>query len=177
MCIVWRSYNFFLSTMGTAENWRLSQCGKALPYSREIRTIARSHPARTTKMIEIRTLLLTRICINIGLNIVKNRHEWQRENCTMLFSKSAGAISWTGISLEEREFTVDSGASVHMMSKSDLAQRQKETIRKSKESCTVLTAKGTITATEEATLYFKDLDMFITVQLLEDSPAVLSLWR
>ena len=47
--------------------------------------------------------------------------------------------------------------------------------RKSKGCCTIITANGTITTTEEATVYVKDLDMLITVQLLVDSPAVPSL--
>ena len=36
------------------------------------------------------------------------------------------------------------------------------------------TANGSITTTEEASVYLRDFDMFISVQLLEDSPAVLS---
>ena len=39
---------------------------------------------------------------------------------------------------------------MHMMSKSDLTHEEKETIRKSKESWTIVTASGTITTTEEA---------------------------
>ena len=41
----------------------------------------------------------------------------------------------------------------------------------------VITADGSMNATEEATVYVKDLDMFVTVQLLEDTPAVLSLGK
>ena len=40
---------------------------------------------------------------------------------------------------------------------------------------TVITGNGTKRTTEHATLYVKDLDMFVTVQLLKDSPAELSL--
>ena len=67
---------------------------------------------------------------------------------------------------------VDSGASMHLINKSNHIPRAQETIPKSKESCTNITRNGTITATEEATVYVKDLDM---VQFLEHSPAVLSL--
>ena len=51
--------------------------------------------------------------------------------------------------LEEREFVVDSGASTH-------------------------TAKGEVPTKEEATVYVRELDLSLTVQLLEDTPAVLS---
>ena len=40
---------------------------------------------------------------------------------------------------------------------------------------TVITGNGTKSMTEHATLYVKDLDMFVTVQLLKNSPAELSL--
>ena len=63
-----------------------------------------------------------------------------------------GAIFPTGISHEERQFIVDSGASVHLMSKSDLTHEEKETVGKSEESCTIITANGSIIATEEAAL-------------------------
>ena len=62
---------------------------------------------------------------------------------------------------------------MHMMSKSDLTGKKKETIRNSEESCTIVKANGTITTTEEATFYVKYLDMLITVQLLACSPAFL----
>ena len=69
---------------------------------------------------------------------------------------------------------VDSGASVHMMSNSDLIREGKTANRKSKESCSIITANGSITATEEAIVHVRDLDMCITVHQLDDAPAVLS---
>ena len=69
---------------------------------------------------------------------------------------------------------VDSGASVHMMSKSDLIREGKTASRKSKESCSIITANGSITATEEATVHVRDLDICITVHQLDDAPVVLS---
>ena len=67
---------------------------------------------------------------------------------------------------EEREFVVDSGASLHMVSKRDLNSAELETMRISKNPTTVMT--------EEATVYVKDLDLIVTVMLLEETPAVLS---
>ena len=63
---------------------------------------------------------------------------------------------------------------MHMMSRSDFIHEEQETARKSKEICTNISAKGSITTTEQATVNVRDSDMLITVQLLKDSPAVLS---
>ena len=78
---------------------------------------------------------------------------------------------------EEREFVVDSGASMHMLSKKDLSSEELETLRRSRTSTTVVTANGEVQTNEEAQVYVYDLDLFVTVQLLEDTPAVLSLGK
>ena len=75
-------------------------------------------------------------------------------------------MEWRGASTltvnpDERKVVVDSGASVHMISKMYL---------------TVITANTSIDTTEEARDYVNDiLDMFVAVQLVEDPPAELSL--
>ena len=78
---------------------------------------------------------------------------------------------------DEKKFIVDSGTSVHMMSKMDMSPEELETVKVSRRPTTVVTADGSINATEETTVYVKDLDMFVTVQLLQDTPAVLSLGK
>ena len=50
-----------------------------------------------------------------------------------------------------------------MMSKSDLIHEEIEIIRKSEESCTIITANGSITATVGLAVYVRDLDVFIAV--------------
>ena len=79
--------------------------------------------------------------------------------------------------LEEREFVVDSGASMHMLSKKDLSSDEMDTLRRSRNPTTVVTANGEVQTNEEAQVYVHDLDLFVTVQLLEDTPAVLSLGK
>ena len=81
----------------------------------------------------------------------------------------------SNVNLDEKKFNVDSGASVHMMSKMDMSPEELETVKVSRRPTTVITANGSMNATEEAMVYVKDLDMFVTVQLLKDTPAVLSL--
>ena len=59
---------------------------------------------------------------------------------------------------------MDSGASLHMMSKSDLALEEQETIRKTKDPLVTLTANGTAHAADAGTEYVHDLDTFVEVQ-------------
>ena len=74
---------------------------------------------------------------------------------------------------EEREFVVDSGASVHVVSKKDLNSAELETMRISRNPTTVVTANGEVLTKEETTVFVRELDLFVTVMLLEDTPAVL----
>ena len=78
---------------------------------------------------------------------------------------------------EEREFAVDSGASMHMVSKKDLNSAELETIRTSRSPMTVMTANGEVQTREEATENVKQLDLFVKVMLLEETPALLSLGK
>ena len=77
---------------------------------------------------------------------------------------------------EEREFVVDSGASMQLVSKRDLDSAELETMRTSRSPRTVMTANGEVQTREEATVHVKELDLFVTVILLE-TPAVLSLGK
>ena len=81
------------------------------------------------------------------------------------------------LKLEEREFVVDSGASTHMISKKDLSNAEMDTLTKSCSPTIVITAKGEVQAHEEATVYVKELDIFLTTKVLENTPAVLSLGK
>ena len=65
---------------------------------------------------------------------------------------------------EEREFVVDSGASMHMVSKRDLNSAELETMRTSRSPTTVMTANGEVQSREEATVYVKELDVFVKVR-------------
>ena len=72
---------------------------------------------------------------------------------------------------------MDSGASLHMMSKSELTPEEQQTIQKSKDPSIIMTAHGTTRTIEEATVCVCDLDMFVQVPLSKESPAVRSLRR
>ena len=78
---------------------------------------------------------------------------------------------------EEREFVVDSGASMHMISKKDLSDAEMDTLTKSCSLTIVITANGEVQTHEEATVYVKELNIFLTMKVLENTPAVLSLGK
>ena len=61
----------------------------------------------------------------------------------------------------------------HMVSKKDVNKAELETVRISKNPIMVVTAKGEV-QTKEATVYVRELGLFVTVMLLGDAPAVLS---
>ena len=74
---------------------------------------------------------------------------------------------------EEREIVVDPKASMHMMSKKELSSAEMGTVKKSRTPTIVLTANGEVRTHEEAQMFVHDLNQFVTVQLLEETPAVL----
>ena len=66
---------------------------------------------------------------------------------------------------------------MHMVSRKDLNKAELETVRMSKNPTTVVTANGEVLTREEATVYVRELDWFVTVMLLEDTLGVLSLGK
>ena len=62
--------------------------------------------------------------------------------------------------LEETYFVIDSGASMHMVSKKDLNSAELETMRTSRSPTTVVTANGEVQTREEATVHVTQLDFF-----------------
>ena len=77
---------------------------------------------------------------------------------------------------EDRQFVVDSRASLNKLSREDLNSAELDTLRASRTLATVITANGEVQTNEEATVYVYDLDLFVTVQIIEGTlAAVLSL--
>ena len=66
---------------------------------------------------------------------------------------------------------------MHMISKKDLNSSEMETVTTSRSPTTVITADGEVQTHEEATVYVKELDTFLTMKVLEKTPAVLSLGK
>ena len=78
---------------------------------------------------------------------------------------------------EEREFVVDSGASTISISKKDLSEAEKDTLTKSCSPTIVITVNGEVQTHEEAIVYVKELGIFLTMKVLDNTPAVLSLGK
>ena len=72
---------------------------------------------------------------------------------------------------------MDSGPLMHMNSNKDLHDAEMDTLRKSCRPTIVVTANGEVQTHEEATLYVKELEIFLTMKVLENTPAVLSLGK
>ena len=64
---------------------------------------------------------------------------------------------------------------MHTLSKKDLSSDDMDTLQRSRNPTTAVTANGEVQTNEEAQVYVDDVDMFVTVQLPEETPAVLSL--
>ena len=108
--------------------------------------------------------------VEVGKRVLKSK-EYQRaaffsfsENCCLFASN---------LKLEEREFVVYSGASMRIISKKDLSDAEMDTMTKSCSPTIVITANGEVQTHEEATVYVKELDMFLTRDVFEDTRAVL----
>ena len=105
---------------------------------------------------------------------VSSKHK-EHERATFFSPSENRCLLASNLKLEEREFVVDSGASMHMISKKDLSVAEVDTLTKSCSSTIVITANGEARTHEEATVYVKELGIFLTMKVLENTPAVLSL--
>ena len=69
---------------------------------------------------------------------------------------------------------------MHMLSKKDLSSEELETLRRSRIPTVVVTANGEVQTNEEAQENVHDLDLFVTVQFVEDTSCcfwiVVKLW-
>ena len=66
---------------------------------------------------------------------------------------------------------------MHMISKKDLSDAEMDILTKSCSPTIVITANGEVQTHEEATVYVKELGIFLTMKVLDNTPAVLSLGK
>ena len=66
---------------------------------------------------------------------------------------------------------------MHMISKKDLSDAEMDTLTKSCSPTIVITADGEVQTHEEAIVYVNELDIFLTMKVLGNTPAVLSLGK
>ena len=101
----------------------------------------------------------------------------EQERATFFSPSEDRCLPASTLKPEEREFVVDSGASIHIISKKDLSDAEMDILTKSCSPTIVITANGEVQTHEEATVYVKELDIFLTMNVLENTPAVLSLGK
>ena len=82
------------------------------------------------------------------------------------------AATFLSTSVGDQECIIDRGASLHFVDKSSPSLK---TVTKSDTLCLFVTANRTVETDEKATVYIKDLEVFLCVKLVENFPAVLSL--
>ena len=110
--------------------------------------------------------------------LAKSVLKWKEKNRATFFSPSENrCLPASTLQPEERELVVDSGASVHMISKQDLNDAEMDTLTKSCSPTIVITANGEVQTHEEAKVYVKELGIFLTMKVIENTPAVLSLGK
>ena len=107
-------------------------------------------------------------------NIFKPRAEHEAMFYSLVEIKAPVLVS---NNIEERMFVVASGAPMHRLSQKDLSSHEMDTLRRSRTPTTAVTANGEVQTNEEAQVYVQYLDLFVTVQLLEETPAGLSLGK
>ena len=66
---------------------------------------------------------------------------------------------------------------MHFASSKDQNSAELDTVKVSKNPTTVFAANGEVQTKEEATVYVRELDLFVAVKFLEDTLAVLSLGK
>ena len=89
--------------------------------------------------------------------VLKNLGTHLENEATVFKPKLEWAVASTStVNPDERDFIVDSGASMHMMSKMDSSPEELETLKMFRLLATVITANGSIDTTEEATVNVKD---------------------
>ena len=66
---------------------------------------------------------------------------------------------------------------MHMVSEKNLNSAEFETMRTSRSPTTVMTANGEVRTNKMATIYVKQLDLFVKVMFLQGTPAVLSMGK
>ena len=92
---------------------------------------------------------------------------------TSLFYSSTEARAMpapTSKSPDEREFVLDSKASMHMLSKQDLSSDELDTLRRSQNPTVVVTTDGEVQT--KAHVHVHDLDLFVRVQVLQETHAL-----
>ena len=95
------------------------------------------------------------------------------ERAAFFSSPESRCLLASALKPEEREFVVDSGASMHMISKKDLSDTEMDTLTHSCSPTIVIPANGEAQTHEEAIVCVKELEIFLTMKVLDNTPVFL----
>ena len=110
--------------------------------------------------------------------LAKSVLKFKEKNKAAFFSPSENrCLPASNLKPEEREFVVDSGASMHMISKKDLNYAEMDTLTKSCSPTTVTTANGEVKTHEEATVYVNELDIFFDYESPREHASSIVVWK
>ena len=105
----------------------------------------------------------------LAKNVLKLK---EHERATFFSSPENRCLPASTLKPEEREFVVDSGASMHIISKKDLNDAEMDTLTTSRSPATVKTAIGEVQTHEGATVCVKEMDIFLTMKVLDNTPSL-----
>ena len=97
-----------------------------------------------------------RSSVEAGQKCVKNERRKTKQHSSHLLKQRC--LPASTLKPEEREFVVDSGASMHMISKKDLNSAEMDTLTKSCSPTIVITANGELQTHDEAIVHVKELE-------------------
>ena len=104
---------------------------------------------------------------NAAWDLAKNIFKLKAEDEATFYSPvKIKAPALVSKSTEDCMLVLDSGTSMHMLSKKDLSSDELDTLKRSRNPTTLVTASGEVQTNEEAQVYVQDLDLFVTVQIL-----------
>ena len=91
--------------------------------------------------------------------------------------RKIGACLHQILNLRNENLLSTSCASMHMISNKDLSDAEMDTLTKSCSPTTVITANGEVQTHEEATVYVKELDIFLTMQSPRKHASSIVAWK
>ena len=103
-----------------------------------------------------------------NLRIVSVLKFKEHERATFFSPSENRCLLASNVKPEQREFVVDSCASMHVISTKDLSDPEMDTLTKSCSPTMVITATGEVQTHEEATGYVKELDIFLKMKVFEE---------
>ena len=98
----------------------------------------------------------------------------EQERATLFSPSENRCLLASTLKPEEKDNVVDSGASMHMISKKDLSNAEMDTLTKSCSPTIVITANGEVQTQEEAIVYVKELAILDYESLRENDSSIVA---